>query len=270
MKQSQAHFSARSLIGFLTAALVSGLLGATAASSQPAAEDAQVILPGDSRLNTPPFDDFEAVYTSSSSKTGGFTLQARKTGDGKRLTLVDIIPMKDNVIVAHRNIDLATHRFESSAGPYFAWGAEIVVQQASPTAYDWSRIPIGGGEPKRVAGEMAGGGTFDDMFTPTLASLMPMAPGTKFRLPVAYPRKSEIVSSEFDMYQVLRREHLELPLGLSCNCWVIEKRAWGSEYKSRELIWVSREAPFVFRRHRDVGGQRDFVSEVLSFRRLEN
>lgn len=226
------------------------------------------ILPGDARFKTPGFDDYEALYTSSSSKSGAFTLQVRRTGDGKSINMIDIIPMQESVIVAQRNIDFQTHRVESGAGPNFAWGGEYIVRNFGDKDYDWTRVPLRGGEPKRMMGEFQNGGAVSEMFSPTLASLMPMEVGTKFRMPAAYPRKGEFVSSELDEYQVLRKERLDLPSGLSCDCWVIEKKLWGNHYESKEMIWVSREAPFVFRRHRDVGGKRDFVSDLLAFRPL--
>ncbi|MCG8434100.1 MAG: hypothetical protein MJA83_08730, partial [Gammaproteobacteria bacterium] len=74
------------------------------------------------------------------------------------------------------------------------------------------------------------------------------------------------VSSEFDEYEVLSKERLNLGPGLDCECWVIQKKRWGDG--SIEQIWVARKAPFVFRRHRDVGGRRDFVSDLLDFRNL--
>ena len=245
------------------ASVVAALACVACASVQ--AQDALTILPGDARFRTPEFGDYEAVYTSASSKSGGFTLQARLADRGRRLSLVDIIPMKEDVIVAQRGIDLRTQRVEFSAGPYFAWGEEFVVAQAGGHSYDWARVPIGGGEPKRSSGEVAHDGYVTDLFSPTLAALMPMEAGTRFRLPIAYPRKGEFVSVEFDEYEVLRRERLDLPSGIGCDCWVIEKKAWSG---ATSRIWVAREAPFVFRRHRDVGGRRDFVSDVLAFHQL--
>ena len=235
-------------------------------SSGGSSEDVVTILPGDKRFKTPEFDDYEVVYTSRSSKTGGFTLQARKSGDGKKLSIVDIIPMQNNVIVAQRQIDLKSHRAEFSAGPFFAWGTEFVFGQADNRGYNWTRVPIGQGKPKQMVGEIKNSGYISEMFSPTLASLMPMDVGAKFRVPEAYPRKGDFVSSEFDEYKVLRKERLSLPSGLSCDCWVIEKKTWNG---STERIWVSREAPFVFRRIRDFGGRREFTSDALSFRKLK-
>ncbi|PHR57604.1 MAG: hypothetical protein COA47_11530 [Robiginitomaculum sp.] len=138
--------------------------------------------------------------------------------------------------------------------------------QNTKNSYDWVRTPIGGGDPIRITGELANKGSVDIMFSPTLASLMPMEIGAKFKLPQAYPRKGGRVSSEFDEYTVLRKEHLELDSGVSCDCWVIESKTWGGTVSH---FWVSREAPFVYRRHRDVGGRRDFVSNVTSYRVLD-
>ena len=225
-----------------------------------------VISPGDSRFNTPDIPDYEAVYNSSSSKTGAFTLHVRTSGSGEKLTLVDVIPMQDNVIVAQRQIDLATHRADFGAGPFFAWGPEIVVSQSNAETYSWTRVPIGGGAPKQASGEIQHGGYVSDMFSPTIASLMPMAPGAKFQLPEATPRKGEFVSAELSTYEILRRENLDLGDGLNCNCWVISKTNSGG---ATEEIWVDRKAPYVFRRVRDKGGAREFTSDLLAFRFIE-
>ncbi len=235
------------------------------AQSADTPSDAATIQPGDSRFDTPEFEDYQAVYTSSSSKTGGFTLQARKSGDGKKLAMIDIIPMTNYVIVAQRQIDLASHRAEFGSGPFFAWGQEFVVSSSDGTNYSWTRSPIGGGASKQMQGPIANGGYVSEMFSPTLASLMPMPVGAKFQMPEAYPRKGETVSSEFDQYEVLSKETLSLPSGLGCECWKIEKKTWNGMI---EHIWVAREAPFVFRRIRDVGGQREFQSDLLAFTQL--
>lgn len=225
-----------------------------------AQDDASAILPGDTRFDTPEFTDYEAKWSSASSKTGAFTLKAIRTG--QTLTLVDIIPTPQGTIVSQRSIDLATHRSQSSAGPYFAWGKEFVVAQNSDSSYHWTRVPLGGGKPEVVTGRLENGGAVSDMFSPTLAALMPMDVGSQFKLPALYPIQGGLVASEMDTYSVIRRERLDLAGGLSCQCWVLEKKAWSG---STELIWVSRDAPFVFRRIRDVGGKREFVSELLGY-----
>lgn len=238
---------------------------AVAAQTTDKEDEAVAIQPGDQNFNTPEFGDYQAVYTSSSSKTGGFTLQARKSGDGKKLAIIDIIPMPNFVIVAQRQIDLKTHRTDFGAGPFFAWGQEFVVSNSDGSNYSWTRNPIGPGSPKQMQGAIANGGYVSEMFSPTLASLMPMPIGSQFRLPAAYPRKGEFVSSEYDQYQVLRKEQLSLSSGFSCECWMIEKKTWNG---MTEHIWVSREAPFVYRRIRDVGGKREFQSDLLAYTQL--
>jgi len=224
------------------------------------------IRPGSPLFKVPELKDYEARYNSSFSKTGEFTLQVRVTGDGKKLSMIDIIPGENVVIVAHRQVDVASQLEEFSAGPNFAWGPEFIVKQSNGKAYDWTRVSVGGGEPKRAAGPVANGGSVSEMFSPLLATLMPMEVGSKFRLPAMYARKGEIASSEFDDYEVTGRERLETASGLDCECWVIDKKNWGG---SLERIWVARKAPYVFKRHRDVGGQRSFVSELTGFRLLK-
>lgn len=222
------------------------------------------ILPGDKKFKTPDFENYEAIYNSAMGKNGRFSLQARKSGNGKTIFLIDTIPMKDNIIIAQRVMDAKTHKTKFYAGPYFAWGKEYVVRQSTDDSYDLSRVPLGGGEVAHTTGKLVNGGGVDVMFSPTLAALMPMDIGTAFKMPAVYPRKGGLVSSEFDDYRVLRREKLNLDSGVSCDCWVIEKTAWGDGSKTQ--YWVSREAPFIYRRHRDVGGKRDFVSDVQSYR----
>ena len=229
------------------------------------AETDNVILPGSSRFKVPDFEDYQAVYSSSSSKSGGFTLQARKSAVGKNLSLIDIIPMKDNVIVAQRNIDIPSMRMNFYAGPYFAWGADFIVGQSNQAGYDWSRVPIGGGEPKRMTGEIAHKGYVSEMFSPLLASLLPLDVGAKVKIPGLYPRQGDVVSSELDTYTVLRKERLETPSGLSCECYVIERQGWD---ETVDHIWVAGKAPFVFRRHRGVGSEQAFVSDLLDFKTL--
>ncbi len=226
----------------------------------------RVILPGSDQLSVPELFDYEARYTSSFSKTGEFTLHVRLTGDGQKLSLIDIIPGETMMIVSQRHIDVATQRIEFSGGPYFAWGAEYIVAQSDGRSYDWARVPLGGGAPKRTNGEIENHGYMSEMFSPLLASLMPLGVGESFGLPNSYARKGEFVSSEIDTYEVIARESLETPAGLSCNCWVIEKTPWSG---GTERIWIDRQAPFVFKRHRDVGGPRSFVSELTNYRRLE-
>lgn len=224
------------------------------------------ILPGDARFKAPAFEDFEVRYGSTFSKNGAFTLQVRNVAGGAKTHIMDIIPGEQAVIVAFRMIDAASQRIEFSAGPYFAWGQEFVVQQASPQELDMTRIPIGGGEPVRQASALPHGGFIADTFSPTLAALMPMEAGTKFRLPLTEPRADQSMANVFADFEVIGREKLTLDSGVSCDCWIIEEKT-SSMPKSR--IWVSREAPFFYRWHRDIGGQRDFVSEVLSFKPLK-
>ena len=231
-----------------------------------ASDELKTILPDASQFSLPAFKNYEVNYSSAMGKDAFFTLLAIKSLNGKKLVLIDIIPMKDNVIVAQRHIDMKTQHQEFSASPYFAWGSEFVVAQNTADNYDWNRVPIGGGEAARAQGELANGGGVDVMFSPTLAALMPMDVGSRFELPQIYPRKGGLVSSEMDQYQMLRKEQLELASGVSCECWVIERKSWSG---STTQYWVSREAPFIYRRHRDVGGPRDFVSDVLAFRLLD-
>lgn len=242
------------------------VLFACACSDGPAISEEPVeILPGDTRFNAPAFEDFEVRYGSTFSKNGAFTLQVRNVADGAKIHIMDIIPGEQAVIVAFRMIDAASQRIEFSAGPYFAWGEEFVVQQASPQELDMTRIPIGGGEPVHQASTLPLGGFIADTFSPTLAALMPMEIGTKFRLPLTEPRADQSMVNVFADFEVLGREKLTLDSGVSCECWVIEEKT--SAMTSH--LWVSREAPFFYRWHRDIGGQRDFVSEVLSFKTLK-
>lgn len=228
--------------------------------------DVETIYPGGTSFSSLNINDYEARYTSSFSKTGEFTLHVRTSGDGKKLSMVDIIPGENTVIVAQRMIDLESQLLEFSAGPYFAWGPEFIVGHSDGKTYDWARVPVGGGDVKRAHGEIANEGYVSEMFSPILAMLMPRDVGSRFQLPNSYARKGEVVSSEMDVYEVIAREKLQTPSGLSCDCWVLDKKGWAF---GKERIWVAREAPYVFKRHRDVDGPRSFVSELLSFRKLE-
>ncbi|WP_262693753.1 hypothetical protein [Kordiimonas aquimaris] len=236
------------------------------ASMAVAAQEIETVTPGNAAFSIENIPDYEARYTSSSSKTGEFTLHVRTTGNGEKLSMIDIIPMENMVIVAQRFIDIQTQLLEFYAGPYFAWGPEYIVGKTDGKTYDWSRTPIAGGAPKRASGDIAHNGYVSEMFSPLLASLMPRDVGSVFQMPGFYARKGEYVSSEMDVFMVTGRETLTTPSGLSCECWVIDKKTWNG---SLERIWVARTAPYVFKRHRDVGGSRSFVSDLLSYRPLD-
>lgn len=229
-------------------------------------QDVMQIEPGSGAFASLDFPDYEARYNSSSSKTGEFTLQVRRSGDGKKLAMIDVIPMENAIIVAQRQIDLATQLQEFGAGPYFAWGPEFIVSSTDGEKYDWVRVPLGGGEPVRMTGDISYGGYTSEMFSPLLASLMPMEVRAKFQLPAFYARQGDRVSSEFDTYEVLSREAMDTASGLSCNCWLIEKTPWAGGV---ERIWVDQKPPYVFKRHRDVGGSRSFISELTAYRVLD-
>ena len=252
-----------STISILRCCAVAVMAGACSARPAISAEPID-IKPGDERIDAPAFEDFEVKYGSSFSKTGAFTLQVRNVAGGAKTHIMDIIPGNDAVIVAFRMIDAKSQRIEFSAGPYFAWGQEYVVQQVSPEGYDLTRVPIGGGEPVRSTGALPNGGFIADTFSPTIAALMPMEVGAKFRLPLIEPRADQTMANVFADFEVVGKEKLDLESGVSCECWVIETNASGMNSR----LWVSREAPFFYRWHRDIGGKRDFVSEVLSFEPL--
>ncbi len=214
---------------------------------------------------TPEFIAYEATYNSTSSLTGEFTLQVRPVPDIQAINLIDIIPTKTGTIVAQRNVDATTYRLQNSAGPYFAWGPEYVTQLMTGNAYDWVRIPLTGGEPVRQQGKLTHGAPVSVMFSPALAALMPMPIDSTFSLPATTPRKSGQVDSELVRYRVLRRETLQTPAGMDCECWVLEQQGPGG---SVTLYWIDRQPPFVFRRHRDAGTEREFVSDLQSYREI--
>ena len=224
------------------------------------------IAPGDDRIRLLEFAPFEAHYTSRSSTTGAFVIRVRSIDEGQAISLIDINPMADNVIVAQRRINARTLALEFATGPLFSWGSEYVVQQMSPAGYDWVRVPIGGGEPMRTSGEFRYSGVTSDMFSPTLAALMPLSEGERIALPVAVPRKDGSVSDWWEDYRVLRQQTLQTPAGLSCECWVLEKAAPGG---GTTHLWISDKPPFVFKRSFDQGGAREFVSELLQYRTID-
>ena len=249
------------LVGSLVsiALLTSGCAGSAFAQTN---NEVPSIHPGDPRLQIPDFEPYQAEYTSA---FGRFVNQVRhyRGEDGPKISILNIISMPQGVIVDHRGVDAATQRIEFFHSPYFAWGPEYVVAAANEEGYDWVRVPLGGGEPVRAQGQMDTPGYFDSIgFSPLFGALMPMDVGSNFTLPREQPRASGEVSIELVEFEVLRREHLELSSGLNCECWVIEERTAGG---SVTQLWVSRQAPFVFRRHRDIGGPREFISDLLEF-----
>lgn len=224
-----------------------------------------IIIPGDDMLNTPEFDSYEVEYGSA---FGRFYNQVRKFTDqsGDKISVLNIIEMPQNVIVDHRTIDAETLRMETFNSPYFAWGPEHVFMRMSENSYDLIRVPADGGDLIQSTGKLDNNGYFDGLgFSPTMAAILPLDVGTKFQMPKDQPRKDGTVLSVLANYEVVAKEQLKMPTGVDCDCWVIQETASnGSIHK----YWVSQSAPFLIRRHRDVGGKRDFISDVISFNPL--
>ena len=82
-------------------------------------------------------------------------------------------------------------------------------------------------------------------------------------MPVPQPRADGTLGSSLLNFEVVGTESLSLPGGFECSCTILEQR---DDRGSVTRFWVSRDAPFVYRRHRDIGGQRDFVSDLVGFR----
>lgn len=224
------------------------------------AEDSEI------HFDTPNFDAYEATYNSTSSITGEFTLQVRPVADEQAINLIDIIPTPSGTIVAQRNVDANTHRLQNSAGPYFAWGAEYITQNyLADKRYDWVRVPLVGGAPVHIEGELEYGAPVSVMFSPALAAVMPMTVDSTFSLPATVPIQAGHVESSLVNYKVLRRETLKTPSGIACECWVLEQQGQGDTVTH---YWVDRKAPFVFRRHRAVGSEREFISDLQSYRKI--
>lgn len=226
------------------------------------AAEPDIIRPGDARIQSPAFEDFEAIYTSRFSKTGKFRLQVRNMADGAKIHAVDIIPGPDAVVVSQRVIDAASQKVEFRATPYFAWGPEFIVQrQYAGDAFHLTRVPIAPGEPISLNGEFEYGGAMSETFSPTLASLMPMESGAEFQLPVSVSYQDGEMANRLAQFKVIGRERIDTPSGRSCDCWVIES----TNGPSVDRNWVAREAPFVFRWHRDIGGETEFAVELEGF-----
>lgn len=224
--------------------------------------DSRHIQPGDPELDTPAFAAYEAEYTSA---FGRFTHQVRPVRD-QVISVLNIIETPQGVIVDHRGLDAVTLRMTYFYSPYFAWGQEYVVGNLSETGYDWTRVSLEGGVPRRITGAWDSDGVFEGLgFSPTLASLMPMEPGERFSLPYDEPTSNGQVMAGWMTFEVMGREVLSSPAGVECECWILEQQ---DSSGSVTRFWVDRHAPFIFRRHRDIGGPRDFVSDLLSFRPL--
>ncbi len=238
------------------------LLGAgPAAADGPEADGVTPI--GDLRIDVPEFAGYEVEYTSG---MGRFFHQVRPTRrDGApKISVINIIDSGAGVIVDSRGIDSATLRLEYMMSPYFAWGQEYAVAQFGGGGFEWLRIPLGGGEAQRLVAQSGHGTLIDELgFSPTFAAVLPLPEGARFSASVVQPRKDGSVSTTPVEFEVVGRERLELESGLSCDCWVLEQDADGG---GPTRYWVSREAPFVLERHRDIGGSREAVTEALSFR----
>ncbi len=225
--------------------------------------DSLIILPGDARLDPVDFSPYEVEYRSA---FGRFFNQVRQfTLDSvDKISVVNLIASPSAVIVDHRIIDAHSMALEGFYSPYFAWGEEFLAARTDTSGYDWTRIPLRGGEPVRMTGVFEHRGMFDDLgFSPTYAALLPLPVGTIFYIPKMQPRRDGSVVTALVEHEVVGRETLSFGAGRSCECWVIEERAANG---SISRLWVTREAPFFIKRHRDIGGRRDFISDIVSFR----
>lgn len=249
--------SAGLLIVLIVATLVSGF-SQTAVAQEPDASAAYT----DLAIDVPDFEPYEVEYASGS---GRFFHQVRPFRlDGvDKISIINIIHMPNGVIVDSRGMDRATLRLDYMMTPYFAWGQEYAVAQFNGPHYEWLRVPLGGGEPTRLSGESEYGGFVGELgFSPSFAALLPLPTGTRFSMPVTQPRADGTVDAVLVTYEIVGRETLRLDSGLGCECWILEGDSNGSVTR----FWVSREAPFVYRRHRDIDGPRDLVSDALSLR----
>jgi len=254
----------KTTIAWIVGALASVAVSSTTLATDPAPE-IDTILPGDARLSLPDFDAYEVEYTSA---FGRFINQVRpfQSDDGAKISVINLIHMPQGVIVDHRTIDRASLRMETFISPYFAWGQEHVTGRMDANGYDWVRTPLDGSEIIRIRGEWDTQGVFDGLgFSPTFAAFMPMEVGTRFQIPRDQARADGTLNAVMIEMEIIGREVLQLESGVRCECWVIEETdTQGATHR----YWIGREAPFLFRRHRDIGGPRDFVSEVLSYRPL--
>ncbi|NKB88490.1 MAG: hypothetical protein GKS06_09740 [Acidobacteria bacterium] len=226
---------------------------------------AELVGPGHERLSLPDFEAYEVEYTSAS---GRFLNQVRPFQlDGvAKISILNLIDMPSGVIVDHAVVDRATLRQEYGATPYFAWGMENILLRATANELEIVRVPMGGGAPVVIEQEFDHGGYFEPLgFSPTYAALLPADEGTVFQIARRQPVAGGSIRTDFADFVVLGMETLETPAGLRCDCTILEERVEGG---ATHRYWVARQAPFLFKRHRDIGGARDFVSEALSFRHV--
>jgi hypothetical protein len=224
-----------------------------------------VLEPGRQQMVVPRFEPYEAEYGSA---FGQFLNQVRSfsLNQAAKISILNLIDMPTGIIVDHRVLDASTLRMELMVSPYFFWGQEILVAQSSAQTVDWTRVPIGGGAPARHTAPVQYQGYFDDvLFGPTLAALPGLQTGAAFQLPLPVASADGGVAAVPVTLTVVGRETLRTPAGPTCECWIIEQKAAGG-FATR--FWVATQAPFVFRRHRDIGGPREFVSELIGFRPL--
>jgi hypothetical protein len=225
----------------------------------------EIILPGDDRLAIADFDAYEAEYASA---FGRFINQVRpfQTDEGQKISVINLIHMPQAVIVDHRTIDRTSLRMESFVSPYFAWGQEHITGRMDANGYDWVRVPLDGSAVIRTQGGWDTNGVFDGLgFSPTFSAFLSLEIGDRFRIPRDQARVDGTLDAVLVEMEVIGRESLRLDSGVHCECLVLEETDAAG---SIQRYWVGEDAPFLFRRHRDVGGPRDFVSDVLSFRPL--
>ncbi|MEM7417408.1 MAG: hypothetical protein AAF389_18090 [Gemmatimonadota bacterium] len=247
------HMDIRSLLAFWLLLLVLGAPLRAQVTPTPLAR---------MNIDVPDFEPYQAEYTSA---FGRFLHEAWPYAlDGRpKVGVVNTIVTPEGVIVDSRSFDRGTLHIDYMTSPYFAWGQEYVVALFQGSQHQWTRVPLGGGEPVVLRATSEDGPLVDDLgFSPAFASLLPLEVGTSFSMPVPRPLADGTVGSALMTFEVVGTEHLSLASGYACDCTVLEQKGPG---ESVTRFWVSREAPFVFRRHRDVGGQRDFVSDLLGF-----
>lgn len=216
-------------------------------------------------IEIPDFQPYEAEYGSAFGRF--FNRAWPYVRDGRsKLSVVNTITTPNGIIVDSRSFDRTTLQIDYMMSPYFAWAEEYVVALFGESGFQWTRIPIGGGDPITLRGESDAGPFVDDLgFSPAFAGLLPLPVGRRFTMPVPRPIADGTVGSRLLEFEVVGTASLELSSGFSCECTVLEQTGPGD---SVTRFWVSREPPFVYRRHRDIGGPRDFVSELLDVRRF--
>lgn len=235
------------------------LLQLTVASlGSAAAQDVTTHRPGISPINAEYVAPYSARYSSYD-----ITVRATRTFGRNVLSVIVLIDRGNGVIVDHMGWDAETLEMVYRQTPYFAKGIEYVVSRFEGGKHEITRIPLRGGQPIFVTGDV-GSPVFEVAFLGIILGALPLELGFQVRLPhLVAQRESDDWRLDFTIIEVTGREEISTPAG-DFDAWVVDT---DNETFGEERLYIVNHPPFVVRRIRWPGTAREFVSEVQAVER---